>query len=185
MCTDEEFSLPCAAIIYGDGVNANVVLETFARDLIAQGRRVCGLIQRRVDLDGCCGDGIFLVDINEGGDFRVTQKLGTDASGCGIDPGALAEASRVLRAALDQPVDLLVVNKFGKVEAEGGGFVGEIAAAVAAGIPVVTTVHEKHLTRWRQFTGDLATQLPPNLTSLTRWWAGATTAAGGGMTHYH
>lgn len=63
--------------------------------------------------------------------------------------------------ALDQAVDLLIVNKFGKLEGQGGGLAHEMVAAAAAGIPVLTTIREDRLDRWADLMGDMAVILPP------------------------
>lgn len=159
-----------AAIVYGDGVNANAILEEFACHLLASGRRVRGLIQRRAGAERRCSGDVFLIDLAGDDDFRISQNLGAESTCCSIDPAGIAAASVVLRRAQSQPVDLLVVNKFGKLEAEGGGFVAEILSAAAQGIPVVTTVHERRLECWREFTGDLSQQLFPSLASTLNWW---------------
>lgn len=168
-----------AAVVYGDGFNANQVLEEFARAVASDGRAVRGLVQRRAEEDRPCSGDVFLLDLGGRGDWCISQKLGNHSTCCAVDPGAVAEAGVVLRRALADGADLLVVNKFGKLEADGGGFVDEIATAIAEGVPVLTSVHEKHLVRWREFTGDLGVLLPADGRSLAHWWraVGAPVAA--------
>ena len=48
---------------------------------------------------------------------------------------------------------LLIVNKFGKIEADGGGLREAIAEAVDLGIPVLVGVPARNLDRWRAFAG--------------------------------
>ncbi|CAA7620988.1 conserved hypothetical protein [Candidatus Terasakiella magnetica] len=154
---------PFAAIVYGDGIDANGPLEMFAREMRRQGLRVRGLVQYRA------GD-IHLTDLDGGGDYRISQSLGNGAAGCSLDPGGMAEASMALRRALTEPSDLLVVNKFGKLEAHGRGFVPEMAEALSNGLPVITTVHERHLESWRDLMGATGSLLPPDFTSAFLWW---------------
>lgn len=66
--------------------------------------------------------------------------------------GAMARA----RAALETAPDLLIVNKFGKTECEGGGCRPLIAEAVERGVPVLVAVPWDNLDGWRRFAGDLA-----------------------------
>ncbi|MGE4280539.1 MAG: DUF2478 domain-containing protein [Magnetospirillum sp.] len=159
----------CAAIVYDDGTNANSVLEDFASALRAQGVRVKGLIQRRAAAHRPCAGDVMLLDL-DGGDYRISQNLGEHSTCCSLDSAGLAEASQTLRRALDDPPDLLVVNKFGKAEAHGEGLRAELGEALAAGIPVVTTVHRKNLDYWRDFVGELACLLPAETDSLMKWW---------------
>lgn len=47
--------------------------------------------------------------------------------------------------------DVVVLSKFGKLEAAGGGLVPAFAAAIAAGRPLITSVSAKHRDAWRRF----------------------------------
>ena len=66
--------------------------------------------------------------------------------------------------------DLIVVNRFGTPEAQGRGLAEEMLAIMALGIPLVTTVESPSLDLWRDFTGGLAGEIPPNCGGLMRWW---------------
>ena len=46
-------------------------------------------------------------------------------------------------------------------QSEGGGLMSGIADAVAAHIPLLTSVREPYLNAWRSFHGGLATELAP------------------------
>lgn len=159
-----------AAIVYDQGVDANAVLEAFTRSVAGQGWRVRGLLQRRAAADQACAGELLLIDVAGDGDWNISQKLGDHALGCRVDPQGVAEASAVLRGAIAAGTDLLVVNKFGRLEAEGGGLCDEFLAAMASGLPVLTTVHVKYLDRWRDFTGGMAELLPPDIRTVETWW---------------
>lgn len=88
---------------------------------------------------------------------------------CNLNPQALGEASAVLRQALADGVDLVVINRFGGVEAEGGGFVMELADFIEAGIPVLTAVAARHQSGWQRFTGGLHVALPADEEALMAW----------------
>jgi hypothetical protein len=64
---------------------------------------------------------------------------------------------------------LLVVNKFGKIEADGGGLRAAIALAVDSAIPVLVGVPARNLARWRAFAGELAVELPAETAALESW----------------
>ncbi|BAE51752.1 hypothetical protein amb2948 [Paramagnetospirillum magneticum AMB-1] len=160
----------CGAVLYGDGVNANAILECFAREQAARGYRVLGLIQRRAAEGRPCAGDVILYDLGGDESFLISQRLGEGASCCSVDPAGVAEASAVLRHALAAPLDLLVVNKFGKLEAEGSGFLAEIMAAAARGVPVLTSVHHRHADRWADFTGEFGTAIAPDLRAIALWW---------------
>lgn len=162
----------CGAVVYGDGVNANAMLEYFARQQAARGYRVLGLIQRRAEEDRPCAGDVILYDLAGDESFVISQRLGKESTCCSVDPAGVAEAGVVLRRALalPQPVDLLVVNKFGKLEADGGGLMDEIAMAAGLGVPVLTSVHQSRLDRWLDFTGDFGVGIAPDRAAIAQWW---------------
>jgi hypothetical protein len=65
---------------------------------------------------------------------------------------------------------LAVINRFGKLEAEGEGFAADMLALMSTGIPVLTAVKRKHLDAWRDVTGGMAAELQPNETALRDWY---------------
>lgn len=147
-------------------------MEGFARILQGQGYLVLGLVQRNSPAPDSCACTMTLVDIVNGQEFRISQDLGTGSLCCRVDTHAIAEATSVLRDAVATETDLLIVNKFGKLESQGGGMVDEMLAAAARGIPLLTSVETALLERWREFTGGLAEELGPGCGSLLRWWEG-------------
>lgn len=70
---------------------------------------------------------------------------------------------------LGADTDLLVVNKFGKHEAEGRGFRTVIADAIALDIPVLVGVNALNLEAFQEFAGSDAIRLAPNITSVRNW----------------
>ena len=86
---------------------------------------------------------------------------------------ALASAALARIAAEAPGRRLCIVNKFGKVEAEGQGFRPLIAEALGAGIPVLTSVTPVYRPAFEAFVADLATPLPDGATleSVRAWCA--------------
>lgn len=160
-----------AAIVHPDHVSgADALLAAFAQSLALGGWRVGGVVhERRTDAQG--RKGMFLTDVTTGRAFCISQDLGPQSQACCIDPAGVAQASAVLRQAVQDGVDLAVVNRFGALEAQGGGFVAEMLALVEAGIPFVTAVAHKHLAAWQHFTGGESALLLPDLPSLHGWSA--------------
>ena len=62
-----------------------------------------------------------------------------------MNPAGFAEASRVLREALDAQADLVVCNRFGALEFQGQGFADELQAALRS--PAL-------FERWRDLQDD-------------------------------
>jgi hypothetical protein len=61
-----------------------------------------------------------------------------------------------VRASLEEKPDLVILNKFGKTEAEGGGFRPLIADAIEAGLPMLIGVPWRNIESWRLFAGPLS-----------------------------
>ncbi|MCB1333480.1 MAG: DUF2478 domain-containing protein [Roseivivax sp.] len=99
----------------------------------------------------------------------ISQSLGPMAEGCRLDPDGLERAVGLVAAALEAGAGALVVNKFGKQEAEGRGFRPVIGEAIAAGVPVVTAVAPGYLDAFLAFAGDLAERLPEDVTAVCTW----------------
>ncbi|MBS0494390.1 MAG: DUF2478 domain-containing protein [Proteobacteria bacterium] len=162
---------PLAALVHtDDGHDLEALLEPTVRRLQTQGWRVAGLVHRH----GRYPNGnkrMVLADLCSEETFEISQDLGAASQACSLNPQALAQASAVLGRALAQRVDLLVINRFGAMEAVGQGFAAEFAAAVQAGVPVLTVVAAKHLDAWRQFTGGMGAELPPRMAALQAWFA--------------
>ena len=106
-------------------------------------------------------------------------RIGIDPRGISlIDPKpsdemvALAneKGMRINPSAKDIPAaDVVVLSKFGKLEAAGGGLAPAFRAAAEAGKPVLTSVSGKQRDAWRGFVPDAA-ELAADGAALAGWW---------------
>jgi len=153
-----------------------------AAQLRHDGLRLAGAVQenrdradgRRCDMDLhlLTGDGVQ----------RISQDLGPSATGCRMDPDGLERAVALASAALaDSGADLLIINKFGKQEADGRGFRPLIAEAMGLGIPVLTSVKSGNAQAFATFADGLAEHLPPDLTTILAWCRAATQPGRAGL----
>ncbi len=132
------------------------------------GLRLAGTVQvnpQRADRNKCDMDLHVLPD---GPVLRISQDLGLAARGCRLDSSALEEAVAATLAQLDSAA-LLVVNKFGKQEGEGRGFVPVIAEALDRGLPVLVGVNGLNLPAFEAFAGGLARALPADPDAIFAW----------------
>lgn len=163
--------LPIAAIVYTVRGAADGPMIALARELGEHGLRVRGLVQQETR-DGAGGTRrMMLTDLESGGRFDISQKLGAGSGSSCVDPGVLTAASAVLRRALAERADLVIVSRFGELEAGGSGFSAEMLELMSEGVPLLTAVGTRFLESWRRFTGGAATELPPDLESLRSWSA--------------
>ena len=162
---------PVAVIVNRTHRSADGVLAEFANQLREQGWRVRGVVQDNVVSDNNCGRQMVLIDVSDGSRFPISQNLGTGSASCCVDPGGVVAASVALRRGLTDGADLVIANRFGELEAGGGGFAAEMLALMAEGIPLLTVVNERYLEDWRRFTGNTAQELEPQRQSLDAWFA--------------
>jgi hypothetical protein len=159
-----------AALIFKDNEAVNEIVSDFAAGLKSRGHRIAGMIQA-VDLAQPCDcREVFLRDVATGEAISILQDLGSGSQSCRIDTAALAEAAHRVARALASAPELLFVNRFGKLEADGLGLYAEIGAAAAAGIPTLVCVSMKFIDPWRRFTMGLDEELPCSGAALERWW---------------
>jgi hypothetical protein len=88
---------------------------------------------------------------------------------CRIDPAAVEEAAALIAASFRKCPELLLVNKFGRLEADGGGLAEVISNAVDQGIAVIVGVPERNLASWRSFTNGLAEEATLDSPRLQQW----------------
>jgi hypothetical protein len=148
------------ALIYGAGEPADAVLAALADRLLGRGLVVSGLVQRNPPLPGGSRCNME-VEILPGGErLLISEAGGAEARGCRLDPGLLVAALETARARLAAGADILILNRFGKVEAEGGGGRELIAAAVGQEIPVIVAVPWRNIAAFRAFAGEMAREVP-------------------------
>ncbi len=137
--------------------------------LIARGLRLAGCVQYNLDCEDNGKCRMQARVLPDGARRLISQDLGALASGCRLDPAALEDVVGQVSASLETGPDLLIVNKFGKQEAEGGGFRAVIGAALMQEIPVLTSVHPRNRDAFDAFAGDLAQPVPADPDALLRW----------------
>lgn len=133
------------------------LLSPVANDTAGASQRSCGSLTLQ---------DLVTLDI-----FNLSQDLGAGAGGCTLDASQLTRAAAGLRLALSMspPPDLIVLNKFGKLEGQGEGLHGEILAAVEAGVPLLTTIKPAYVAAWAEFVGDFGCMLPAEPAAIRRW----------------
>ena len=162
--------LKLAAIIYRPADDVDGLLATFASDLICEGSRVGGIVQMNTKGASGTRELMEVIDLMTGAAIRICQPLGSGAGACKLDPAGLAEAATAVSRAVAADVDLVIVNKFSKQEAAGGGLRAEIADAVTAGRPLLTAVPDKCYDAWATFTGSFGTTLLCERRVVEDWW---------------
>ena len=157
-----------AAILTDDGVATQDLLAAMVADWRQSGARIGGVLGELHGLpDRTCGAG-FLRDIASGRPYAIYVETPPSQTSCHLDAAGVASACQAL---LDQipKSDLVVLNKFGKLEAMGQGLAPAFERAICAGKPVLTTVSNRHCDAWRTFAPETSF-LPADEEALQHWW---------------
>jgi G3E family GTPase len=157
-----------ACILATDGATARATLAAAAARWRRDGARVVGVIDEPHGLpDRQCAAGI-LRDIASGTPHRMYLESAPSGTSCHLDATGVIAAAAALRDQIAAS-DVVVLSKFGKLEAAQSGLAEAFAAAIAADKPVLTTVSAKHRAAWAAFAPD-ADYLAADAASLDRWW---------------
>lgn len=158
-----------AAVVHGADDDPDRVLIGFADDLRRSGLRPVGVVQAG---RSCQAENPRLGVVMLPGGEAVCLVSDPEAcgAGCRLDAGRLAELARRLAAAMQDGADLIIINRFGRAEAEGGGLVDLIAQALDADIPVLIAVPERRFSDWIRFSNGMNVRLACHREALDRWW---------------
>ena len=170
--SEDQTQFPFAAAVYSRATEDRKALANFAAKLRADGVRVGGLLQEELVDGGGCRLGIDLVDVVSGSRFPINRpsKENMENNTCSMDTNVLADSTAALRKAVADKVDLIVLEKFGEQEQNGGGLNDEILCAISEHIPLLIAVPETALDLWQERSGGLGASLNHDLKSFEDWW---------------
>ena len=148
------------------------VTDAFLADIVAnlerQGLRLAGTVQSNLYRENRRHCDMDIRVLPDGPQIRISEDRGDLARGCRLDSGALEQTVQDVLERIDG-ADLLIVNKFGKREAEGRGMVPAIILALELGIPVLIGVNALNLPALELFAGDILQKLPTAKASVLEW----------------
>lgn len=156
-----------ACVVGADSTATQILFARLAADWRASGIKAVGLIGEPHGLPNrACGAGI-LRDIVSGTAYSIYLATAPRDTSCHIDMAGVETACAAIIEEISA-ADLVVLSKFGKLEAIGRGLTGAFEAAIAAGKPLLTSVSAKHLDAWRAFAPH-ATSLSLDETVIKAW----------------
>lgn len=160
-----------AAILY-DGTQSqhvDALIAELASKLRAKGFRLSGAIQSNPMVQNRSRCAIMLEDLATRRVVKASQDRGALASGCQLDSGALEESVGLATASVGPDTDIVIVNRFGKQEAEGRGFRALIEQAVLLDVPAIVGLNRAHIDTWCEFVGEDPQLLPLQLDVVVQW----------------
>ncbi|MGO8918692.1 MAG: DUF2478 domain-containing protein [Stellaceae bacterium] len=170
--------LNLAAVVYQPADDVDRLLASFAAGLRSEGRRIGGIVQRNRRGDCSPANLMEVIDLRTGRAIPICQNLGSESKACKLDQAGLADAAQAVSRAIADEVELVIINKFGKTEAQGRGLRAEIGDAILAGMPLLTAVSERLLPAWEAFTGGFGTTLLCDGDIVEDWWRDISRRAG-------
>ena len=162
--------IQAAAVVFRPGDHDRQALAAFARELADGGSIVGGVVQEAFFDDQGRRKHIDSVDLATGDRVTINQPGQSDGAACTLDTAALVDAGAPLRRALISRPDLVVVEKFGEQEQNGGGLADDILQIIAEGLPILVLVPEPALESWRELTGCAIAEVECEAAELRRWW---------------
>ena len=112
---------------------------------------------------------VVLRDLKSGARYSLKQDLGSGAGGCSPDTAGVAAACFAVESAIEEGCDLVVLSKFGRLEAGRGGLIDAFYAAIAAGTPILTSVAPSATQVWYEVAGPLAILVKPDYGAVESW----------------
>ncbi|NIZ59622.1 3-dehydroquinate dehydratase [Sedimentitalea sp. CY04] len=147
------------------------LLSELADRLQAQGTALAGIVQTNTECHDAALCDMDVRVLPKGETIRISQSLGPESRGCRLDPSALEQAvAQVTKSLQGETVpDVLIVNKFGKHEADGRGMRPVIGEALELGIPVISGVNSLNVEAFQTFADGLAVTVEPNIEAMMDW----------------
>jgi Protein of unknown function (DUF2478) len=156
-------------LLYDTSLEIEAILVAAIERLRARGVTVGGLLQRFGEQLPNGKYRMWVDDITTGESLRLDKPRGAGASACIVDPDALAQAGCMLHRTTEARPNLIIVNRFGHAEADGGGMRPEIAEAVCSGSAVLLAARFTYLDALEEFLGGSPTVLLPSADAVADW----------------
>lgn len=159
-----------AVVQNAPGVQVQALFLGLARHWQASSVNLAGVLAEDHDLpDRACRAG-YLRSLANGERFPMFQDLGPGSMDCHLAGDGVLAAAAAVRRDIAAGCDLVLLSKFGKLEASGGGLRDAFAAAIEAGVPVLTSVSPAQAAAWDTFAAPLSAVVPADPDRIEAWW---------------
>jgi hypothetical protein len=163
---------PVKRIAVVQGAPSDEVRGLFQRlvDRWRPSTRLAGVMAEDHGLPGRACSAGYLRSLASGERFAIFQDLGAGSRACHLDGAGVLTAAAAVQRDIAAGCDLVLLSKFGKLEADGAGLRDAFTAAIDAGVPVLTSVSPAFEEAWRRFAAPLFAALPADADRLEAWW---------------
>ena len=139
-------------------------------DLLQPRFRLAGAIAEAHGLpERSCSAG-YLRNVKTGERFSIFHDLGPGSTLCHLTGDGARAAAEAVERDIAAGCDLVVLSKFGKLEAAGEGLAAAFKAALDAELPLLTSVSPALEGAWTKFIARPFMILPPDQTEIETWW---------------
>ncbi|MEH3118667.1 MAG: DUF2478 domain-containing protein [Methylorubrum populi] len=122
-----------------------------------------------VEVPSSKGVGHRLEDLATGAQYEIYQELGSGSGACRLCGSGIIEACESVCRQIAAGCDLVVISKFGKLEATRSGLIAAFSAAIVAEKPILTAVAPSFVEAWQCFAGPLASFSAPDEEAIEAW----------------
>lgn len=158
------------AVVRGSSGDTIEDLLCSVADRFGRSVRVAGVVAEGHGLaDRACNAG-YLRNVRSDERFSIFADAGAGSTVCHLDGSGALSASDAVRRDIAAGCDLVILSKFGKLEAAGDGLYGSFRAAIEARIPLLTSVSATHDEAWRALAPSSSVVLPADIAEIDRWW---------------
>lgn len=131
--------------------------------------RIAGVLEERDRADGRTCKAGRLRSISNGTLYSMFDDAAPGAAACDIEEAGLDAATDAIRRDIAAGRDLIILSKFGKLEAAGGGLRAAFAACVETRIPLLTYVPVGLEQAWKSFAGRQSAFLSAEAMAIDEW----------------
>lgn len=132
--------------------------------------RIVGVIEESHGLaDRACSAGRLRSIADERG-YPIFQDLGPGSAACHLEGSGAVSACQAVQQDIAAGCDLVLLSKFGKLEAGGSGLAPAFITAIEAGVPVLTSVSPAFQAAWERFAAPWFVVLPADPDGIEKWW---------------
>lgn len=137
----------------------DTTLAHIADELLRQEMHVSGVVQINTEREKNHKCDMDVKVLPDGPTICISQSLGAGSTGCRLNPEALEQAVVLVSEEIKEGSDILLINKFGKHEAEGRGFRELIGKALLQDIPVLVGLNGLNKSAFQEFAENLETEV--------------------------
>jgi len=151
----------------------SATVQAMFRELVARWQpssRIVGVVEEDHGLPNRKCHAGYLRSIISGLPYPIFQDLGPGADACHLDGSGALSATEAVQKDIAAGCDLVILSKFGKLEAAREGLVPAFVAAMEAELPVLTSVSPAFEQAWALFAEPMFVVLPAEVERVDAWW---------------